>query len=339
MSDSKLEFENCSLCCEYNLLVKVKCCKQILCEDCLETWVKSHSDCPFCRSNVVEIGWTRTKINAGYKLSVICNTLESYNVKTVIVSLEEFDTLSPYFEDYVRIDKSTEIGNECICSKRCSTVYYGTQKCIIVHLNSQEYFEYYVCSQCFDYSPRKVWKKMLSGKKDSFLTPDLGRMRDELVSKISKAKMSKRTFANEYVDEYARKPDFPDKWKAVEKTLYTYYLKDKGYLSVTEFKFIVSLVKICSGNIDLSDQSILHFMLKYLAEPHSPDIHPNFFVKHFVRNAWERSANCPGFMGLYPTISLWKIIRDPDEKFVEETDTYYETVEYTKRWLNDVGLS
>lgn len=329
MACSKYEFEKCSLCFLYNPLVRVNCCNQSLGEYCLKSWLKDHSTCPFCRGNVRKKRWCKIKINAGYKISMIIKVFESHNINTIIMNLEEFELLNPYFEDYIRIVKPTKEGNKCICNKEVLK-YYGTKKSIIIELQSKKYFCYYICSRCASNNPYKIWNEMVSKNKNSLFSDiKLDEMRDELIFKM------KREIPGIHTISIGERYN----WKEIEKTLHKHYLKDKGYISIAEFKFIVNLLKICSGNIHLQEQSILNFMLKYIDEPYYPDIESNFFYKYFIKDVWEDIKNLDGFLGLYPMISLWNIVRGPEKNFLGKADNYEDAIKYKKEWLENVGLA
>ena len=288
--------------------------------------MENQDTCPFCRTTIQEKNWTPVGINVGYKISVICDTLRKCKVNWISIEEEEFSTLQVYFEDYTHNGSiTTEIGNPCLCNVEGKGRYHGFNKRIIIDLNLYNYYEFYVCSYCADLNPCRIWNKMLEGKVSSILfEPKLDLLRDGLILLMH----SRRGYVYKLSD-----------WNRIEKVIFGCYLEEKGYLNLTEYKFIVNLLRICSGNMYINEQSIFNFMLKYLSKPFSEEWSVSYFNKFFLKEAWTNSVKCKGFLGLYPTISLWNIIRDPEAKFAEKSDTYDGVEEYKRGWLLETGLS
>lgn len=309
------EFETCSICYEYQSLFEGDCCGQHLCEICLKKWLEKQDTCPFCRITTQEEKWIDIGNNIGYKISIICDTLKSCNVHWVSIEKEEFESLEPYFKDYVSIRRETEVNNRCFCSTDYS-VWYGMRKRVIIDLNLHTYYEYYMCSRCADWKPSQVWNRMLKGKKNISFEPNLAALRDELIDAMKHGRGD---------------------WKAIEQILLRYYLRDRAYLNLKEYKFIVNLLIVCSGNVYIHSSPLFNFMLKYVDIP-TKKWHSNWFMKIFFDEAWKGSMKCKGFLGLYPIISLWNIIRDPEENFAKRSETYEDAFAYKREWLEEMEI-
>jgi len=317
------EFEKCSLCCEYQPLLEGDCCSQHLCKVCLNKWLEKQDTCPFCRNITQEEKWSDLKKNVGYKVSVICETLKQHGVSVVSVEKDEFERLQPYFEDYVLLHKGTKMNNPCLCSTDYSK-WYGANKCVVVDFNLRAYYEYYVCSRCAHCKPLDIWNRLLRSKKFSSYEPiNVSPLRDKLID------FMKGKHTSTYKD---------NDWKAIEEIVFRYYLKYKTYVDLEDYKFIVNLLVICSGDVDINRAQIFNFMLKYLDRP-TQDWQPTFFMKFFFCKAWKGSMKGEGFLGLYPIISLWNITRDPEQRFTKRSESYDLAVAYKKEWLEEMGIS
>ena len=311
--------EKCTICFKYERHVKLYCCNQHIGKECLDKWLEEHQTCPYCREKIHSLNYVPMEKDIGFKIATIIETLAANGINRICVSPEEFHRIQPYFKDYKRL--LVETSNRCCCN----AAWYGSNLQILILLDSKTYCEYYVCSDCATVNPKKIWSRLLSAR-DHLIIKKYG-------SGTRRIDCELEPLRNELIELMDGKPPEED-LKAIETLLIKYRLKYMGYLNLEKYKFIFNLLQICAApstsiglRVEMQD-----LMVKWIDTPKTNENFTSFFTKFFFDRAWEIAIQGKGFLGLYPILTLWSIIRDPEESFVEKTKTYESAIAFFKEW-------
>lgn len=314
--------DECNICFEFGKFVVGNCCHQQICEKCFDKWTAENKTCPYCRHTISKNKWLSVKKDIEYKIHTIIDTCLSNGINILSIVKEDFNNIKEYLIDYNEIFIETTKGNLCICNTNTHTDYYGHNDTIILNIKDKIFYQYYTCSNCATLTPRKLWNKMVINgninKCDN--TPSLSFTRNELIRHLGLNSRYDISTTRYILEQYL----------------------GKKYITTNECIFIQNLLSICSGEERLK-ADILYMLVQFVDVPSSKNFNSLYLSKIFFDSAWKIANKYNDFVGLYPIVSLWNIIRNDNSSFLrydQDSNYYLEDFaivnKFLQKWKEDI---
>ena len=334
-----MDFIECQICFEYKTLLKASCCNFVMCNECHNKWSKGNSkiECPppmaagftslLCRKVSQNKEWTDLKNNLGSIITTIIDTLLKNGVDSVVVQKEEYDIIKNYFKDYKQKQTDIKKDDKCWCTNSYPHSYY---QAAVINLKEKVCNVQSVCVACYyGTRPDRLWELMINNKNTSNrnnVHKKVGSLRDSIMAYNKTVKSKNGVKVRD--------------WNRIENIL-----KVNGwlqtYIDEIQYRHIINIIDISLADnrynsIEYEENYGIRLMLfKYLKSP-TNDISHTTLSKIFFEPAWKLSTKYKGFVGLWPMINLWNIIRGNSSQYIDSWDGHTKCFNFFMEWKNQL---